>query len=202
VALLNFFFLWQGRWERTITIEFLKREGREIYMPTLSITIPSSLDVALRNTAAKGHTSPDNLVSAALSEYLGYHRPRIFRIYTLRVEGVFETVHTRVLSPIAPGTGLVEAARAQAEFHFRNILGRLVCIWSPSYSSAFNVPGYHFHFISNDRTKGGHVLDWAAEMLDIRLQMLCEYDVRLPSEGTFLTARLSQDPSADLAKVE
>jgi acetolactate decarboxylase len=64
------------------------------------------------------------------------------------------------------------------------------------------VPGYHFHFISKDRTRGGHVLQCRARALRVGLQMLCEYDVRLPSEGAFLSADLSKDPAAELAKAE
>ena len=100
------------------------------------------------------------------------------------------------------GTRLVDAAKKQGEFEFRSIEGTLVCIWSPSYSSAFNIPGYHFHFISKDRASGGHVLDLKAVNLRVAIQMLCEYDVRLPSEGTFLTADLNRDPTSDLAKTE
>jgi len=122
--------------------------------------------------------------------------------YALRFDGAFETVHARVVSGVAPGTRLVNAAKEQKEFHFRNIEGTLVCLWSPSYSSAFNVPGYHFHFISKDRTQGGHVLDCSAKTLRVGLQTLYEYDVRLPDRGSFLTTDLSNDPAAALQKVE
>jgi len=122
--------------------------------------------------------------------------------YALRIDGAFETVHARAVSGVAPGTKLVNAAKEQKEFHFSNIEGTLVCLWSPSYSSAFNVPGYHFHFISKDRTQGGHVLDCRAKSLRVGLQMLFEYDVRLPNQGSFLTTDLSNDPAAALRKVE
>ena len=130
------------------------------------------------------------------------HRETANLFYALKIDGTFETVHARAVSGIAPGTRLVEAAKKQKEFHFSNIEGTLVCLWSPSYSSAFNVPGYHFHFISKDRTRGGHVLDCSAKTLRVGLQMLCEYDVRLPDQGSFLTTDLSNDPAATLAKVE
>jgi acetolactate decarboxylase len=130
------------------------------------------------------------------------HRETANLFYALKIDGFFETVHARAVSGIAPGTKLVDAAKEQKEFHFSNIEGTLVCLWSPSYSSAFNVPGYHFHFISKDRTKGGHVLDCSARTLRVGLQMLSEYDVRLPDHGSFLTTDLSNDPAAVLQKVE
>jgi acetolactate decarboxylase len=63
--------------------------------------------------------------------------------YALRVEGLFEKVHTRAVAGLTAGTGLVDAAKAQKEFHFSNVEGTLVC--------SLNIPGYHFHFISKDR---------------------------------------------------
>jgi acetolactate decarboxylase len=130
------------------------------------------------------------------------HRESDNLFYALKVEGVFQEVRARAVSEIAPGTRLVEAAKQQKEFHFSNIEGTLVCLWSPIYSSSFNIPGYHFHFIAKDRAKGGHVLECSAKTLRVGLQMLCEYDVRLPGRGAFLTADLSRNPAADLAKAE
>lgn len=130
------------------------------------------------------------------------HRASSNLFYALRVDGGFDTIHARAVSGIAPGSGLADAAKAQSEFHFSNIEGTLVGLWSPGYSSSFNVPGYHLHFISKDRTKGGHVLECSAGTLRVGLQVLSEYDVRLPDTGSFLTVNLGKDPAATLAKVE
>ena len=130
------------------------------------------------------------------------HRESANLFYALRVDGVFERLRARAVSAVGTGTRLVDAARAQGEFEFNNVEGTLVCFWSPSYSSAFNVPAYHFHFLSQDRSKGGHVLDLSAAKVHVGVQMLCEYDVRLPDQGSFLTTDLSRDPTSDLAKTE
>jgi len=130
------------------------------------------------------------------------HRESANLFYAIRVDGVFERLHARAVSAVGTGTRLVDAARTQGEFEFSNVEGTLVCFWSPSYSSAFNVPEYHFHFLSRDRRKGGHVLDVSGAKLQVGVQMLCEYDVRLPDQGSFLTTDLSRDPTSDLAKTE
>jgi len=130
------------------------------------------------------------------------HRVSGNLFYALRVDGVFDTIHARAVHPVQQGTRLLDAAKTELEFHFHNVEGTLVCLWSPSYASSFSVPGYHFHFISKDRTKGGHVFDCSARQLRARIQILSEYDVRLPEAGSFLTADLSRDPASDLAKAE
>jgi len=122
--------------------------------------------------------------------------------YALRLDGIFETIHARAVHAVPQNTRLLDAAKTQSEFHFENIEGTLVGFWSPRYSSSFSVPGYHLHFISKDRTKGGHLLDCSARKLKTGIQVLSEYNIRLPNSGPFLTTNLSKDPASDLAKTE
>ena len=122
--------------------------------------------------------------------------------YALRLDGIFETIYARAVHAVPQNTRLVDAAKAQREFHLENIEGTLVGFWSPRYSSSFSVPGYHLHFISKDRTKGGHVLDCTAQKLKAGIQVLSELNIRLPDSGPFLTTNLSEDPAPDLATTE
>jgi len=130
------------------------------------------------------------------------HRVSENLFYALRVDGVFDAIDARAVHPVPQGARLLDAAKTQLEFHFNNIEGTLVCLWSPKYSSSFSVPGYHFHFISKDRTKGGHALNCSAQQLRVSIQIVSEYAVRLPEEGSFLTTDLSKNPASDLAKAE
>jgi acetolactate decarboxylase len=130
------------------------------------------------------------------------HRESENLFYALRVDGVFERMHTRAVKAASKGTKLLAAAETQPEFHFKDIEGTLVCVWSPRYSSSFSIPGYHFHFISKDRMKGGHVLDCSAKGLRVGIQTLFEYDVRLPEAGPFLKENLAVDTTKDLKKAE
>ncbi len=75
------------------------------------------------------------------------HRESENLFYALRVDGVFERMHTRAVKAASEGTRLLAAAETQPEFRFKNIEGTLVCVWSPRYSSSFSIPGYHFHFM-------------------------------------------------------
>jgi acetolactate decarboxylase len=130
------------------------------------------------------------------------HRISKNLFYALRVDGVFDTVHARAVHPMPRSTRLLDAAKSQLEFQFHNVEGTLVCFWSPMYASALSIPGYHFHFISKDRTKGGHALNCSAQKLSGSIQVASEYDIQLPEAGPFLTADLSRNPASDLAKAE
>jgi acetolactate decarboxylase len=82
--------------------------------------------------------------------------------YAFRVEGKFSFVKTRVMKAVSKGTGLKAASSGQREFSFENREGTLVGLWSPGFAGSFSVPGYHFHFVSTDRKRDGHVLECRA----------------------------------------
>jgi acetolactate decarboxylase len=45
-------------------------------------------------------------------------------------------------------------------FEYTQQEGLLVGFWCPSFvGSSLNVPGFHFHYLSADRQRGGHVLE-------------------------------------------
>jgi acetolactate decarboxylase len=120
--------------------------------------------------------------------------------FAIRIDGHFDYVHTRAVR--ATNKPLAQAAAVQPEFSFRQLDGTLVGIWSPGFSSAFSIPGYHFHFLSSDRTKGGHLLDCSGRNLAMQVERLTEFHISLPESEEFLKADLSKDPSAELASAE
>jgi acetolactate decarboxylase len=122
--------------------------------------------------------------------------------YAIRLDGRFSRVRTRAVNPPQPGTRLVDAAKAQSEFAFEDIEGTLVGLWSPGFSSAFSVAGYHFHFLSQDRTHGGHLLDVEAASLRLRLEPLTNFHLALPESEAFLKADLSKNSAEELAYAE
>ena len=80
--------------------------------------------------------------------------------------------------------------------------GTLVGFWSPSYASHFDVPGYHFHVVDDDRRRGGHVLGCTTGELAVGVQRLEQLVVALPETADFLAADLAADPTHDLDHVE
>ena len=122
--------------------------------------------------------------------------------YAIRIDGHFNQVHTRAMRATRDGLPLAKAAAVQPEFDFKDLDGTLVGIWAPQFSSALNVAGYHFHFLSEDRTKGGHLLECSGSNLRIRVERLSEFHLSLPESEEFLKADLTRDPSKDLAYAE
>jgi acetolactate decarboxylase len=122
--------------------------------------------------------------------------------YAFRVDGRFSLVRTRVMKAVPEGTNLRAAASDQTEFAFQNLNGTLVGLWSPGFAGSFSVPGYHFHFLSSDRHKGGHVLECQALDVAVAGCAMSEMHVSLPETEEFLKADLTRDPQVDLMKAE
>ncbi len=85
---------------------------------------------------------------------------RIF--YAIRIDGEFEFVRTRsFMAQEKPYPKLLKVLRGKQPFQrFENVKGTIVGFWFPKYMGGIRVFGYHFHFITEDRTRGGHVLDF------------------------------------------
>jgi acetolactate decarboxylase len=122
--------------------------------------------------------------------------------YAVRLDGRFTKIRTRAVNPPQPGARLVEAAKAQSEFNFADIDGTLIGLWSPGFSSAFSIAGYHFHFLSKDRLHGGHLLDVEAGPLRLQVEALTDFHLALPESEAFLKADLSKNTAEELAYAE
>ena len=82
-------------------------------------------------------------------------------MHVVRIDGVFEKVDARSEAPYrSHHISLKEIlGQNQKAFIFENIRGSLVGVYFPDYMDGINMPGWHLHFLSEDRTIGGHVFD-------------------------------------------
>ncbi len=81
-------------------------------------------------------------------------------IYAIKITGEYQYLQTRsVPKQEKPYPSLREVVKQQKIFNFKDIKGTAVGFWVPKYMKDINVPGYHFHFITEDKTSGGHVLE-------------------------------------------
>ena len=123
--------------------------------------------------------------------------------YAVRIDATFRHVKTRsVPRQKEPYPRLVEAAKLQSVFEFHDIAGTVVGFYCPDYASGVSVPGWHLHFLTADRTGGGHVLDLAGANLSAKIQTLRQVHMILPSGGRFFQASMTGDASKELEKVE
>jgi acetolactate decarboxylase len=101
----------------------------------------------------------------------------------LRIRGSFEFVVARsVRRQAKPYPPLADVAADQNVFKLSDVEGTLVGFRFPDYAQGLEVPGYHLHFISDDRTRGGHVLDCQLNHGTLELERSSDLHVELPPD--------------------
>ena len=119
----------------------------------------------------------------------------------IRIDGRFAVVRTRsVPRQDRPYRRLADVVKGQSVFELKNVSGTLVGLWFPPSLSHVNVPGYHFHFIADDRSSGGHVLDLTLLDGTARIEDLPNLQIALPGEAP--TTRLVNDREQELRATE
>lgn len=123
--------------------------------------------------------------------------------YAVKVKGTFKNVKARsVPEQEKPYPLLVDVVKDQAVFEYEDIKGTIVGFWSPAYVKGINVPGYHLHFLSKDRSKGGHLLDCKIEAGTIEIDETSNFYMVLPENEGFRMADLVGDKAVQLDTVE
>ena len=74
---------------------------------------------------------------------------------------------------------------------FHAVAGTLAGYRTPDYEQGISVAGYHLHFINQERTKGGHALDFELTQGQIAISTSSELHLSLPRTQAFLDANMS-----------
>lgn len=123
--------------------------------------------------------------------------------YAVKISGNYSYIKTRTV-PLQerPYKKLAEVTKTQPVFEWSDQMGNLIGFRLPDYMKGVNVPGYHLHFISGDKTKGGHLLNCRFETALVEIMPVYEFKMILPENSEFGKIDFSKDRSYELQKVE
>ncbi|MEA1892692.1 MAG: acetolactate decarboxylase [Campylobacterota bacterium] len=120
-----------------------------------------------------------------------------------KIDGTFNYIKTRsepkASKPYPPLAEYI--TDNQVYFEAQNISGTLIGYVLPQYFEKVNVVGYHLHFLSDDKTFGGHVLELSLNSANIQLDKLYEFKLSLLKTTEFENSSLEHDKDA-VDKVE
>ena len=143
------------------------------------------------------------LVFDDLSDLLADHLPSTNYFSAVRIDGQMAAVRARsVARQQKPYRPLIEVVKEQQVFDFVDITGTIVGFRFPEYAQGVNMPGWHLHFISQDRQHGGHVLDFTLAQGHIAVEDTNEFFMELPKNTEFAQADLNKDQSDAIARAE
>jgi acetolactate decarboxylase len=100
----------------------------------------------------------------------------------IRLDGTFDLVRARsVPRQSPPYRPLTEVVLEQHVFELTEVAGTMLGFRFPDYAEGIEVSGYHLHFLSEDRERGGHVLaSRTGRAMRVRLDPSNDLHVELP----------------------
>jgi acetolactate decarboxylase len=136
--------------------------------------------------------------------YLDSVMPNQNGIYAIRIKGVFNSIKTRAFPPVTnkPYAPLAQLLSLQQFFNFSNISGDLVGYRIPAYMEGSNITGYHFHFLSDDKKGGGHIIDLLTGNVTIEIDELDSFTVDIPQTKEFNSFDFKKDRREEVRQVE
>ena len=126
--------------------------------------------------------------------------PNIF--YAISLHGNFEYIKTRSVPKQKNNIPLVHVAQHQTIFEYKNITGVINGFYTPPFMESIHVPGYHLHFINDQRTCGGHLLECTIKEANLSLQFIQKMELGLPITMDYLTTDLTRNTKEDVEKIE
>lgn len=121
-----------------------------------------------------------------------YDGVNLFR--SIKIKGHFPKMHVRMIPKSTPDTKFADVATHQPEYTKENVTGTIVGIWTPEMFHGVSVAGYHLHFISDDHTFGGHVMDFVITEGVVEVGPVDQLDQRFPvQDREYLFAKFKLD---------
>lgn len=168
------------------------------------ITIPfSNVTFFNKDFAVKlKDISDKNALETLLNKFVQKHGSNAF--YFVKIPATFNSILVRSeAGQKKPYPTLVQALQAtQQEKTFEGIKGTVVGLYCPAYMGGLNSTGWHFHFVSEDKKSGGHVLDMNIKSGVVEFDKTDNFNMKLPQKGNFQKLDLAQDLSKDIKKAE
>ena len=123
--------------------------------------------------------------------------------YAVRIEGEFRDVSVRAIAPqVKPYKALAEVVKTQSVHDYPTTRGTLIGIRSPAFSKGISVPGYHWHFLTQDLKHGGHVLKLVLVSGTAQVEAISKLELQLPENEAFAHADQAKDRSEETRQVE
>jgi acetolactate decarboxylase len=171
-----------------------------VYRPSTDIKTPFA---TVCNFKPDSKFDLQNLNFSSTQSFLDQKVPNQNLFLAVKITGTFKHVKVRsVPSQNKPYPPLVEVAKHQPVFEMNDVKGTIVGFRSPTFVKGINVNGCHFHFLSSQGRKGGHVLDFDLAEGKCEIDKCNELLLILPQNDLLKDVDLSKDKSQELQKVE
>ena len=124
--------------------------------------------------------------------------------YFVKMSGTFEKMNVRSeIKQEKPYKTLDKALETdQREFNYDNITGTVIALYCPDYMNGLNTPGWHFHFISEDRKLGGHILQLSVKDARAAFDLTDGFEMTLSRNPEFQDMDLAKNMDEAIHRAE
>ena len=178
-------------------------DGRVVVCPDETVIPYATVTFFDKDIAVKLENIKDKAaLEKALNEAVKKHGANSF--YMIKMPTEFSSILYRSeYGSRKPYPTLVEALKdKQTEFTEKNIKGTLVGLYCPSYMGELNSVGWHFHFLSEDKKKGGHILELSLKNATAYLDQTDKFTMILHKDKNFHELNLAKDMKEDIRSAE
>lgn len=124
--------------------------------------------------------------------------------YMLKIEADLKAITLRSMA--CQTKSMIPMAESLEElqkiFEINETKGFLIATRCPTYFQTMNVEGYHFHYINDQKTIGGHVFELKLKSALVLVQMFRHCEIQLPDNSDFNHADLGINVEAAAHQVE
>jgi acetolactate decarboxylase len=135
--------------------------------------------------------APPNTTDQSFGAFLSSVWPFPNSFCAFRIVGAFsEVVPTSPPALVKPYPVFDAVGALRKAFPVSNIEGCIVGYYSPIFTLDVGIPGFHFHFISDDGSSGGHVTSFSLLKGQIDAARIDEFVLTLPTTADYVNCVL------------
>ncbi|TRX48210.1 acetolactate decarboxylase [Fulvivirga sp. M361] len=131
----------------------------------------------------------------SLREKINEQLPSKNIFYAFKIHGDFKKMKCGGLNkqdkPFEDGLDVLIPNRPV--FERENFSGTMVGFFCPEFIGNINVAAYHLHFVSDDETFAGHVMEFEAENLKVEMDYIYEYQFAVPRSPEYLNGNFENE---------
>jgi|GEM_PF-415223 len=136
-------------------------------------------------------------LSKQLTSNMLFKGPNYF--YMIKGSGTFSSITVRTSFKQRKPYRKMELVSKELKFYtYKDIKGTIIGVYSPSYTNGLSFDGWHFHFLSEDKAKGGHVTAIAGSLDAFKINMMDKYEIKLSSSHIFQYGNTDADNNTNL----
>ena len=113
------------------------------------------------------------MTASQVKELIEFELSSLNSFSAVKIKGHFKQIHVRnVPKQNKPYPRLIDVSKNQPEYQETEMDGTIIGFYTPALFQGAAAAGFHLHFINDQKTFGGHVLDFVIERGQVEIETI------------------------------